>query len=82
MKIIIKIIDISAAAVYIKLRQRREEDGAMSFADALLILVIAACVVLVVRRMIRNKKEGKSCCGCSGCSGSCHCSSEEPGSHS
>lgn len=47
----------------------------MNVMDILLLAVIAAGVVLVVRKMIRDKKEGKSCCGCS-CGGSCgssHC---------
>lgn len=42
----------------------------------LICLLIAGCVVLVIRRMIRDRKQGKTTCGghCAGCpmSGSCH----------
>ena len=51
----------------------------MNMIDILLLAAIAAGVVLVVRKMIRNRKEGKSCCGCS-CGGSCgsgHCGCEK-----
>lgn len=39
---------------------------------AVLVLVLGAIVV----RLVRNRKAGKSSCGCSGCSGcggACHC---------
>ena len=78
MKMVFKNIDFSSRLVYSMLRQQREEDMRMSLIDILLILVIAACIVLVVRKMVKDKKAGKSCCGCSGCSGgSCHCSPQE-----
>ena len=49
----------------------------MNFVDVLLILAIAACVSLVFRRLIREKREEKTCCGCSGWSDSCsHCGAQ------
>ena len=40
----------------------------MNAVDILLILMIAAAVVLAVRKLVRDKKRGKSCCGdCAGC---------------
>ena len=51
----------------------------MNFVDVLLILAIAACVALVVRKLIRDKREGKTCCGRSGCSGSWSHSGVQPG---
>ncbi|MGI6008239.1 MAG: FeoB-associated Cys-rich membrane protein [Ruminococcus sp.] len=39
-------------------------------------LILLAVICLVVRKMIKDKKEGKTCsgcgCGCEGCHGSCH----------
>lgn len=50
----------------------------MTLIDILLILLIAGCVFLVIRKLVKDKKEGKSCCGCgSSCSGSCHCGVKE-----
>ena len=43
----------------------------------IVLAVLAAIVGLIVRSMIRDKKNGKSIqCGgsCSGCGGHCHCS--------
>ena len=37
--------------------------------DILLILLIAAALFLALRRLIRNKKQGKCSCGCSSCPG-------------
>ena len=37
--------------------------------------VVLACVILAVRRILRNKKEGKSVqcgCDCNHCGGKCH----------
>lgn len=44
--------------------------------------VLAAVVALIVRKMIKDKKKGKSGCGC-GCDacamkGSCHASADKP----
>ena len=49
---------------------------AENLATIIICVVLAAVVSLIVAKMIRDKKKGKtSCgCGCSGCamSGSCH----------
>ena len=60
MKTIIKNVDNSLLKVYSILKNR-------------LLVIIAACVVLVVRKLVKDKKEGKTCCGCSSCGGSCGC---------
>ena len=43
----------------------------------LISLGLLAVVALIIRSQIRQKKQGKHTCGCSGgcagCSGSCHC---------
>ncbi|MCQ2575874.1 MAG: FeoB-associated Cys-rich membrane protein [Treponema sp.] len=50
----------------------------MKFIDILLILILAVICGLIIYRMIKQKKAGKSCsCGCGGnCSG-CSIKSEE-----
>ena len=40
----------------------------MTFGDIIVIAVLVLIIALIVRGMIRDKKQGK-CCGCSGCSG-------------
>lgn len=35
-------------------------------------LLILAVVAAIVYKMIKNKKQGKSCCGCENCSHKCH----------
>ncbi|HHY53288.1 MAG TPA: FeoB-associated Cys-rich membrane protein [Clostridiales bacterium] len=55
-----------------------------NLANIIPLLLIAAAVVLVVRKMIKNKKSGASSCGC-GCSGcamsdTCHPKAAPPGS--
>ena len=40
----------------------------MTFGDIIVIAVLALIIGLIVRGMIRDRKQGK-CCGCSGCSG-------------
>ena len=40
----------------------------MTFGDMIVIAVLLLVIGLIVRGMIRDKKQGK-CCGCSGCSG-------------
>jgi asparagine N-glycosylation enzyme membrane subunit Stt3 len=47
--------------------------------DILLIFAIVLTVVLIVRGMIRNKKAGKSACGCD--CGSCGCGCGERSAH-
>ena len=37
--------------------------------NIVILAVLAVTVGFVIRGMIRNKKAGKSSCGCSGCSG-------------
>ena len=46
----------------------------VSWGDILVLTVLALIVGLVIRGMIRDKKKGKCCNGCAGCSmaGSCH----------
>ena len=72
MKTIIKNIDNSLLKVYSILKNRRG-GCAVNPIDILLLVIIAACVVLVVRKLVKDKKEGKTCCGCSSCGGSCGC---------
>lgn len=49
----------------------------MNLATAVILLMIIAGVGLIIRGMIRDKKSGKTCggCsgGCSGCGGSAQC---------
>ena len=40
---------------------------------ALVILV----AVLIIKKMIKDKKNGAGCSGCSGCGGSCSCHSTQ-----
>lgn len=48
-----------------------------NFSTLLISLVLFAVVISIVRYLIRQKKQGKHTCGCSGgcagCSGDCHC---------
>lgn len=43
-------------------------------ATILVLAVVVLLVVLVAIHMVRNKKKGKTSCGCSGCTmrGACH----------
>ena len=42
--------------------------------DLLILGVLAVIDFAILRKMIRDKKSGKSCCtGCSGNCGRCHC---------
>lgn len=42
------------------------------FGDILVIGILAAVVGLIIGKMIRERKKGGGCCGCSGCAtGSC-----------
>lgn len=48
-----------------------------NLATVLISLVLAAVIVGIILVMVRNKKKGKSSCGCGSCSGcamagSCH----------
>ncbi len=47
----------------------------MTWGTVLVLVIIAALVVAVVIKMIRDKKNGKSSCGgdCSSCGGACGC---------
>ena len=49
----------------------------------LISLVLFAVVISIVRYLIRQKKQGKHTCGCSGgwagCSGGCHCGNRRTG---
>ena len=47
----------------------------MNLPTIIVCLILAAIVVWIIYTMIRNKKQGKSCCGgnCSGCIGGCKC---------
>ena len=40
----------------------------MTFGDVIVIAVLLLIIGLIVRGIVRDKKQGK-CCGCSGCSG-------------
>ena len=42
----------------------------MNVIDLILVLILAAVVFLAVRKLVRDRKSGKTCsCGCSGCTG-------------
>ena len=43
----------------------------MSILDIVLIVILVGVVALALRRVIQNKKQGKSSCGCD--CGSCAC---------
>ena len=45
----------------------------MTMGDVIVIAVLVFVVAVIVRGMIRDRKQGK-CCGCSGCSGCASCS--------
>ncbi len=47
----------------------------MTFGDLIVIAVLALVVGLIIRGMIRDKKQGKTCGGCTGCSGCASCGS-------
>lgn len=62
---------------YSETNRKESEEVTMSAIDIFLILLIAGGVFLVIRKMLKDKKEGKTCCGCgSSCGGSCHCGME------
>ena len=42
--------------------------------DILLVLLVAAALFFAVRRLLRDKKQGKCSCGCSACPKSLPCS--------
>lgn len=42
-------------------------------ADLIIGVIIAAAVAAVIVKIVKNKKEGKTCCGCSG---GCDCASK------
>ena len=46
----------------------------MTFGDIIVIAVLALIIGLIVRGMIRDRKQGK-CCGSSGCSNCASCAS-------
>ena len=44
----------------------------MNTVDIILIILLAAAVFFAARKVIKDKKSGKSCsCGCSGCNKDC-----------
>ena len=45
--------------------------------DIALIALVAAAVGLAARRIIRNKKQGKSACGCDCAHCACNCAARE-----
>lgn len=49
-------------------------------ADLVIVIMIAGAVAAIIRKQIRDRKEGKTgCgCGCSGCAGCGHCGPEIP----
>ena len=44
----------------------------MTYGDIIVIAALVLIIALIVRGMIRDKKQGK-CCGCSGCSACASC---------
>ncbi len=51
----------------------------MSIVDVLLLLAVAALAGLAVRRLVKNKRQGKSACGCDCGSCTCGCGKREKG---
>ena len=52
----------------------------MTFGDIVVLAVLALIIGLIIRAMVRNKKEGKTCGSCTGCAmaGTCSaCKSQE-----
>lgn len=52
----------------------------MGMADFIVILIILAVVILAVWYIVKQKKKGNRCIGCSSasaCGGSCHCDRKE-----
>ena len=45
----------------------------MKLIDVILILLVALAVGLAVRRVVVNKKSGKSCSACGQSGSCCHC---------
>ncbi len=43
----------------------------MNAATVIILLILIAVVCLVIRSMIRDRKNGGGCAGCAGCGGSC-----------
>ena len=45
----------------------------MNAVDIVIIVALGAAVALIVRRMVRNRRQGKGgcSCGCSGCTMNC-----------
>lgn len=41
----------------------------------LILLIVAGCVFFVVRKLVKDRRAGKSVCGCdcSACGGACQC---------
>lgn len=41
----------------------------------IVLLVLVLIVALIIRKLVKDKKSGKSACGCdcSTCGGACHC---------
>ena len=45
----------------------------MNAGEIIAIVIVAFFVILAVALMIRNRKKGKKCCGCSGDCSCCGC---------
>jgi len=43
----------------------------MNITDMIVVSIVGLAAALVLWRMYRNKKAGRSSCGCGSCSGSC-----------
>ncbi len=46
----------------------------MSTVDFVVLAIVASLVALAIYKIVRDKKRGVKCSGCSGCSGSSGCS--------
>ena len=46
----------------------------MTFGDIVVLAVLALIIGLIIRGMVRNKKEGKTCGSCTGCAMAGNCS--------
>lgn len=44
----------------------------MNFSTFAVLLIVLLLIGFAVRSIYKNKKEGKCCSGCSGCSRNCH----------
>lgn len=50
----------------------------MNLADILILLAVVLAVVLAVRKLRKNRSEGRCTCGCDGCGSASVCGGKRP----